>query len=64
MTILDNLVNGESSWAYTDRPGALFRSISGAGVVPMFGIDHKVDADQIFKDTIKRKESERQKNKG
>ena len=58
-TVLDNMVNNENSWAYTDRPGALFRSVNGEGTVPQFGIDKKLDADQIFKDTLKKREAER-----
>jgi hypothetical protein len=55
-TILDNLINNDASWAYTeDRPGLLFRSIGGDGVTPMFGVDNKLDADQIFKDSLKKK---------
>ena len=60
-TVLDNIVNNESSWAYGNRPGPLFRSIGGEGVTPIFGVDKKLDADQIFKDVIKKKEQERQK---
>ena len=63
-TILDNLINNESSWAYSDRPGAVFRSVNGDGSVPLFGVDQKLDADQIFKDVLKRKEEERKKAAG
>ncbi|MCL2126834.1 MAG: hypothetical protein FWH38_01150 [Treponema sp.] len=63
-TVLDYLVNSEDSWAYTDRPGAIFRSINGEGVVPMFGVDNKLDADQIFKDVMKKKEEARHKTQG
>ena len=56
VTVLDYLINNESSWAYSERTmGALFRSVGDAGVVPMFGIDKKLDADQIFKDVMKQK---------
>jgi hypothetical protein len=54
-TVLDYLVNNENSWAYGSRPGPLFRSIGGEGVTPMFGVDKKLDADQIFKDAIKKR---------
>jgi hypothetical protein len=56
-TILDYLINNESSWAYSDRPGLLFRSANNEGTRPMFGVDNKLDADQIFKDTLKQKET-------
>ena len=61
-TVLDNLINNENSWAYSERPGAIFRSVNGDGTVPQFGVDQKLDADQIFKDAQKRKEEERKKN--
>ena len=54
-TVLDHLVNSETSWAYSERPSALFRSVNDAGVVPVFGIDTKLDADQIFKDAMKKR---------
>jgi hypothetical protein len=56
VTILDNLINNDISWAYGDRPGLLFRSIGDEGVTPMFGVDKKLDADQIFKDSLRKKE--------
>jgi hypothetical protein len=55
MTVLDYLVNNENSWAYVDRPGPLFRSIRNEGISPLFGVDEKLDADQIFKDSLKKK---------
>jgi hypothetical protein len=55
-TVLDSLLNSESSWAYGDRPGAVFRSMNGEGTVPLFGIESKLDADKIFKDAMKKKE--------
>jgi hypothetical protein len=61
-TVLDYLLNNENSWAYTERPGAIFRSAGGMGTVPLFGVDVKIDADQIFRDTLKRKEEERKKS--
>jgi len=54
-TVLDFLVNNENSWAYVTRPGPLFRSIRNEGITPIFGIDDKIDADKIFKDSIKKK---------
>ncbi|MCL2186143.1 MAG: hypothetical protein FWB86_09875 [Treponema sp.] len=54
VTLLDYLVNNENSWAYQNRPGPLFRSIKEEGIVPMFGVDQKLDADQIFKDALKK----------
>jgi hypothetical protein len=60
--VLDHLVNNESSWAYEDRPGPLFRSLDGAGIVPMFGVETKLDADLIFRQALKQKERDRQNN--
>jgi len=60
VTVLDYLVNNESSWAYGERTGTVFRSVGGAGVVPLFGVDNKLDADQIFKDSMKQREEKRQ----
>ena len=57
ITVLDYIVNNENSWAYGSRPGPVFRSIRDEGVTPVFGIDDKLDADQIFKDTLKKQAS-------
>jgi hypothetical protein len=53
---LDHIVNDESSWAYNDRPGPLFRSVNGGGVIPQFGVDDKIDADKIYKDAMKERQ--------
>jgi len=55
VTLLDYLINNENSWAYGDsRPGPLFRSVNNDGVKPLFGVDEKVDADKLFKDSLKK----------
>jgi hypothetical protein len=54
ITVLDHIVNNENSWAYKGRPGPVFRSIRDEGITPLFGVDEKVDADQIFKDSLKK----------
>ena len=59
-TVLDTLINSETSWAYGSRPGPLFRSVNGEGITPMFGVDQKFDAEQIFKDAMKKKKESRQ----
>ena len=56
VTVLDNLLNNESSWAYGDKVGPIFRSVENKGVTPVFGVDNKLDADKIFKETMKAKE--------
>jgi hypothetical protein len=60
-TVLDHLVNNENSWAYDNRPGPLFRSIDGEGIMPLFGVETKIDADLIFRQVTKQKERVRQK---
>jgi hypothetical protein len=61
VTLLDNLLNNETSWAYNNDSTVLFRSINGEGVIPMFGVDEKVDTDQIFRNSLKRREGKQQK---
>jgi hypothetical protein len=53
-TVLDHIINNENSWAYGNRPGPLFRSIKDEGLIPLFGVDEKLDADQIFKESLKK----------
>jgi len=55
VTVLDYLVNNENSWAYSGRSVPLFRSIRNEGITPLFGVDEKLDADQIFRDSLKKK---------
>ena len=54
VTVLDYIVNNENSWSYTNRPGPLFRSVKDEGVIPLFGVDKKLDADKIFRDSLKK----------
>jgi hypothetical protein len=61
ITVLDILVNSESSWAY-DNNGIVFRSVGGEGAVPVFGVDERVDADQIFKRSLKNREPKEPKS--
>jgi hypothetical protein len=63
-TVLDYLVNHENSWAYENRPGPLFRSVDGEGGIPLFGVETKIDADVIFRQVMKQKEREQQKEAG
>jgi len=56
-TVIDNLLNGETSWAYENTAtDVLFRSVDGDGNVPLFGVDEKVDADQIFRNSLKQRQ--------
>jgi hypothetical protein len=52
--VLDYLVNNEKSWAYDSRLGPLFRSVNGEGVQPLTGVDTFVDAEAIFKASLKK----------
>ena len=55
---LDYLINNENSWAYSPRPGPLFRSVNGEGVMPLTGIDNHIDAEALFKQTIKQRQKQ------
>jgi len=55
VSVLDHLVNNENSWAYSEeRPTPPFRSVKDEGIIPLFGVDEKLDADKIFKDSLKK----------
>ncbi|MHC6202187.1 hypothetical protein ACYULU_03225 [Breznakiellaceae bacterium SP9] len=54
-TVLDYMVNNEGSWAYGEDAVGLFRSIDGKGLMPQTGVDVKIDADAIFRETLKQK---------
>jgi hypothetical protein len=55
--VLDHLVNNEDSWAYSDsRPIHLFRSVKGEGITPYGGVDHLIDADEIFRQALKQRQ--------
>lgn len=54
-TVLDYLVNNDDSWAYHTKPGSLFRSVDGEGVTPLTGIDTRIDADALFKASLKKR---------
>ena len=58
VTVLDFIVNNEASWAYAGRPGPLFRSEGGDGITPQTGIDEKIDANALFKASIKKRQQE------
>jgi hypothetical protein len=51
--VLDHLVNSEDSWAYSPRPGPLFRSVNGEGVEPLTGVDSRINAEGLFKQSMK-----------
>ena len=54
VTVLDYIVNNENSWVYYEKGGPLFRSVNNEGIVPLFGVDNKLDADKIFKESLKK----------
>ncbi|MCL1814356.1 MAG: hypothetical protein FWG27_00825 [Treponema sp.] len=55
--VLDYLLNDEDSWAYNSRTGFLFRSENGEGIRPLFGVDGKIDTEQLFKTALKKRQS-------
>lgn len=55
VTVLDYLVNDESSWAYTEGAEVLFRSVRGEGEEPLYGVDDTVDADALFRQSLARR---------
>ena len=55
VTVLDYMMNDESSWIYTTQTGPLFRSVDGAGIVPLHGVEERVDADTLFKQALKQR---------
>jgi len=60
VTLLDYLINNENSWVYDNRPGPLFRSVKDEGIVPLFGVDNKLDADKIFRESLKKQPPQQQ----
>jgi len=60
--VLDYLINNENSWAYSSKPSPLFRSINGEGLQPLTGVDDKIDADAIFKQSIKQRQKKTETN--
>jgi len=55
-TVLDYLLNNEKSWAYGVPSMPLFRSENGEGIVPLTGVDTRIDAEAIFKQTQKQRQ--------
>jgi hypothetical protein len=57
ITVLDYILNSEDSWAYSSsRPLHLFRSVNGEGVIPFTGVDHLIDADEIFRQSMRQRQ--------
>jgi hypothetical protein len=54
ITVIDYLLNNENSWFYASNSGSIFRSVKDEGIVPIFGVDEKLDADKIFRDSLKK----------
>jgi len=54
VTVLDYIINNENSWVYNEKNALLFRSVNNEGIVPLFGVDNKLDADKIFKESLKK----------
>jgi AAA ATPase containing von Willebrand factor type A (vWA) domain len=54
VTVMDYLINNESSWFYTNRSGAFFRSFKNEGIMPVFGTDERVDTEKLFRESLKK----------
>jgi len=54
--VLDHLVNSERSWAYTTPQTVPFRSVNGEGSIPLTGIEDRIDADALFKQSIRQRQ--------
>jgi hypothetical protein len=55
--VADTCVNNSHSWAYdNNHPGVLFRSLNGEGLVPLLVVDSKVDANALFRQSLKKEE--------
>jgi len=52
--VADYIINNDSSWAYGERSGAIFRSINGDGIIPLPGVDTEINTEAIFKQSLKR----------
>ncbi|MDR3275843.1 MAG: hypothetical protein LBT11_01310 [Treponema sp.] len=51
---LDYLLNSNGSWAYTgEGTDFLFRSVRDEGTTPLTGVDAKIDAAQLFQQSLK-----------
>jgi hypothetical protein len=58
-TVLDQLMNSETSWAYSsERPLVLFRSVDDQGITPQFGVDDLIDTEDIFRQSLKSRGAE------
>jgi hypothetical protein len=56
-TVLDYLLNNEKSWAYGAPSMPLFRSVNGEGITPLTGVDTHIDADAVFKQAHKQRQT-------
>jgi len=59
VVVLDNLLNNQTSWAYTADASPLFRSVNGGGQVPLTGVDEHLDADAIFREALKQRQKQK-----
>jgi len=55
VVVLDTIINDKESHAYSDPADCPFRSINGEGIKPVFGVDQRVNADTLFKNSLKNK---------
>ena len=52
-TVLDLIVNDKKGYAYLDEAVCPYRSLDGQGNKPLFGVDERIDADALFKQSLK-----------
>jgi hypothetical protein len=58
-TVLDHIVNNDYSWAYSPPSSLLNRT---SGDAPLTGVDGRIDADAIFKQSLKERQKTPQNN--
>jgi len=54
VTLMDYLINNESSWFYTNSSEVFFRSFKNEGIMPVFGTDERIDAEKLFRESLKK----------
>ncbi|MCL2007067.1 MAG: hypothetical protein FWG77_03190 [Treponema sp.] len=59
-SVLDYLMNNENSWAYSsNRNSPLFRSVDDEGLIPLTGVDKRINADEVFKHVQRQKQKQK-----
>lgn len=58
VSILDQIINEKSGYAYAEPAVCPYRSVDGEGGKPVFGVDERVDAEALFKQSLKARRGE------